>query len=436
MGERSILEIKGVSQRFSRSMRHALRYGVYDIFQQLMPSQGDRAGQLRPGEFWALRDVSFSLKAGESLGILGNNGAGKSTLLKLIAGIYRPTVGHVRVRGRIGAIIELGSAFAPNLSGRENIRLQALLHGYSPGLLRRQMEDILAFADLGDFIDSPVQHYSTGMRARLGFAVAVHVNPDLLLVDEVLAVGDLSFQNKCLRLVERFRQQGGAVVFVGHNPYQMQAACERAIILNQGCIHFDGSIVNAIDLVLDGAESASHQDPTLSTAGQFPIQAASDASACLLFEVESTAIAYQPPIPKARHGSATIDFTLVVHRSPIRLNGLAAIFPQQGSHAIAVSISDAVVLSPGLQKLTMAIPSLPLIPGSYLVKLCLLDESTSFSLWNQGWSDRPLDFHIPEEGCSHGNIAKSLSSKIFLASQIDVETSLPGDKGVEDEMWQ
>jgi ABC-type polysaccharide/polyol phosphate transport system ATPase subunit len=222
--------------------------------------------------------VSFCLKAGESVGILGNNGAGKSTLLKLIAGIYQPTVGHIRVGGRIGAIVELGSAFVPNLSGRENIRLQALFHGYSPGLLDRQMEDILAFADLGDFIDSPVQHYSTGMRARLGFAVAVHGNPDLLLVDEVLAVGDLSFQNKCLRLVETFRQRGGAVVFVGHNPYQMQAACDRGIILERGCIQFDGSMVSAIDLVLDGAESASPQAPVLSTAGQFPLQAASEAS--------------------------------------------------------------------------------------------------------------------------------------------------------------
>ncbi|XGB41802.1 MAG: hypothetical protein LVS60_16490 [Nodosilinea sp. LVE1205-7] len=144
--------------------------------------------------------------------------------------------------------------------------------------------------------------------------------------------------------------------------------------------------------------------------------------------VESTAITYQPPAPKAKQGSATIDFTLVVHRAPVRLNGLVAIFPQQGSHAIAVSISDGVVLSSGLQKLTMAIPSLPLIPGNYLVKLSLIDESTAFSLWNQGWSDRPLDFQVPGQGCSHRNIAKSLSAKIFLASQIGVETSVAAAK--------
>lgn len=427
MAEGSVLEVKGVSQRFSRSMRQALRYGVYDIFQQLMPSQGDRTQQLRPGEFWALRDVSFCLKAGESVGILGNNGAGKSTLLKLIAGIYRPTVGHIRVGGRIGAIVELGSAFVPNLSGRENIRLQALFHGYSPGLLDRQMEDILAFADLGDFIDSPVQHYSTGMRARLGFAVAVHGNPDLLLVDEVLAVGDLSFQNKCLRLVEGFRHRGGAVVFVGHNPYQMQAACDRGIILDRGCIQFDGSMVSAMDLVLNSAELASPQDYGLSTTGQLPVQAAPNSKATTdrpLFEVRRTAMSYQPPAPKGKQGSLTIDFTLVVHRAPVSLNGMAAIFPQEGSHAIAVSISDGVVLSSGLQKLTMEIPSLPLIPGNYLVKLCLIDEGTSFSLWNQGWSDRSLDLHIPGEGCSHRNITRSLSSKIFLTSQIGVETSV------------
>lgn len=431
MTEHSVLEVQGVSQCFSRSMRHALRYGVYDIVQQLIPSRGDRVQQLRPGEFWALRDISFSLKAGESVGILGNNGAGKSTLLKLIAGIYQPTVGHIRVGGRIGAIVELGSAFVANLSGRENIHLQALLHGYSPGLLRRRMDDILAFADLGDFIDSPVQHYSTGMRARLGFAVAVHGEPDLLLVDEVLAVGDLSFQNKCLKLVQRFRQQGGAVVFVGHNPYQMQAACERGIILHQGCIQFDGSMVNAMDRVLDSAESSSPMKQALSTAGQLPPQVSantSDLGDRPLFKVERTAISYQPPDPKTQQGSATVDFTLVVHTDPIKLNGLAAIFSYDGSHAVAVSISDAVVLSPGLQKLTMQIPSLPLIPGSYLVKLCLLDESTSFSLWNQGWSDTPLHLPIPGEGSPHRNIAKSLSSKIFLDSRISVETFLSAMK--------
>lgn len=421
MTEKCILEIKGVSQRFSRSMRHALRYGVYDIFHQLIPSHGDRPRQLRPGEFWALRDVGFTLKAGESLGIMGNNGAGKSTLLKLIAGIYRPTVGHIRVRGRIGAIVELGSAFAPNLSGRENIRLQALLHGYSPGLLNRQMDDILAFADLGDFIDSPVQHYSTGMRARLGFAVAVHGNPDLLLVDEVLAVGDLSFQNKCLRLVENFRQNGGAVVYVGHNPFQMQASCQRGIILDKGCIQFDGSIVSAIDLILRGAESASPGDQALYTKGQLPFQTTpdpNDADDRPLFEVQRTAIFYKPPSPGANHGSATIEFTLHAHRSPGRLNGLAAFFSPQGSQAIAVSISDPVVLPSGMQKLTMEVPSLPLLPGSYLVKLCLIDEITSFSLWNLGWSDKPLDFQVPGEACFHSNIAKSISSKILITSHM------------------
>ena len=426
MSEQSILEVKDVSQRFSRSMRHALRYGVYDIFQQLIPSHGDRARQLRPGEFWALRDVSFTLKAGESLGILGNNGAGKSTLLKLIAGIYRPTVGHIRVRGRIGAIVELGSAFAPNLSGRENIRLQALLHGYSPGLLNRQMDDILDFADLGDFIDSPVQHYSTGMRARLGFAVAVHGNPDLLLVDEVLAVGDLSFQNKCLRLVENFRQNGGAVVYVGHNPFQMQASCQRGIILDKGCIQFDGSIVSAIDLVLRGAESASPGDLKLYAKDRLPFQTnpdQNDAGDLPMFEVQHAAISYQPPCTGANHGSATIEFTLYAHRSQVRLNGLAAFFSQQGTHAIAVSISHAVVLSSGMQKLTMEVPSLSLLPGNYLVKLCLLDERNAFSLWNLGWSDKPLDFQIPGEGGFHSNIVKAISSQILFSSHMHVESS-------------
>lgn len=425
MSERSILEVKGVSQRFSRSMRHALRYGVHDIVNQLMPSRFDRGRQLRPGEFWALRDVGFTLKEGESLGILGDNGAGKSTLLKLIAGIYRPTLGHISVRGRIGAIVELGSAFAPNLSGRENIRLQALLHGYSPGLLHRQMDDILAFADLGDFIDSPVQHYSTGMRARLGFAVAVHGNPDLLLVDEVLAVGDLSFQNKCLRMVESFRQRGGAVVFVGHNPFQMQAACERGIILDRGCIRFDGSIVSAIDLVLRGAELASNVEESVSAKGQFPFHktpVSNHSEDPPLFDVEHTSISYEPSPHGATHGSARIVFGVDAHRSSVRLNCLAAVFSRQGSKAIAVSISEAVVLTAGFQKLTMEISSLPVLPGNYLIKLSLIDEATCFSLWNKGWSDKALDLHVPGEGDCHSNIAKSISTNVFLSSRVHRES--------------
>lgn len=427
MTAQTVLDVKGVSQRFSRSMHHTLRYGVHDIFQQVMSSRTDLDRQLRPGEFWALRDLNFSLKAGESLGILGNNGAGKSTLLKLIAGIYRPTVGHIRVQGRIGAIVELGSSFAPNLSGRENIRLQALLHGYSPALLKRKMDDILAFADLGEFIDSPVQHYSTGMRARLGFAVAVHGDPDLLLVDEVLAVGDLSFQNKCLRKVEAFREQGGAVVFVGHNPFQMQAACERGIILHRGCVEFDGSIVRAIDHMLNNAGPSSPVDSDLAISTPVPFKfkfTLGEESNSPLFDVRSTVISYHPPAPDQRQGTATIEFTLEVYNSPVRLNGMAAIFHPQGSQAIAVSISDAVFLTPGLQKLNMLIPNLPLVSGNYIVRICLLDEGTAFSLWNKGWSDTPHQLIIPGEGCSHGNIAKSLSSKIFLDSQIRVDTPM------------
>ena len=288
------------------------------------------------------------------------------------------------------------------------------------------MDDMLDLADLGDFLDSPGQHYSTGMRARLGFAVAVHGNPDLLLVDEVLAVGDLSFQNKCLRLVENFRQNGGAVVYVGHNPFQMQASCQRGIILDKGCIQFDGSIVSAIDLVLRGAESASPGDLKLYAKDQLPFQTnpdQNDAGDLPMFEVHHTAISYQLPSPGANHGSATIEFTLYAHRSQVRLNGLAAFFSQHGTHAIAVSISHAVVLSPGMQKLSMEVPSLPLLPGNYLVKLCLLDERNAFSLWNLGWSDKPLDFQIPGEGGFHSNIVKAISSQILFSSHMHVESS-------------
>lgn len=430
MSERTVLEVKNVSQRFSRSMRHAMRYGVYDIFRQFMPFPAVKQRELRDGEFWALRGVSFDLRAGESLGILGNNGAGKSTLLKLIAGIYRPTVGHIRVGGRIGAIVELGSAFSPNLSGRENVRIQALLHGYSPGLLKRQMEAILSFADLGEFIDSPVQQYSTGMRARLGFSVAVHGNPDLLLVDEVLAVGDLSFQNKCLRQVDAYRQRGGAVVFVGHNPFQMQASCDRGIVLDRGRVQFDGSIVSAIDHVLRNAESASPTVQGIPSSMQFPFkveQAPVDGGERSFLVVKSTAIHYERPSPEVNRVAVIIEFILCVDRPSVRINGMAAFFHRHSSQAIAVSISEVVELSAGLKKLTMEVPYLTLLPGNYSVKLCLLDEGSSFSLWNQGWSDKPLELVLHGEPCSHANIVKSISSNFLFPGHMCVEDSVTSE---------
>ncbi|MFO7631544.1 MAG: ABC transporter ATP-binding protein [Caldilinea sp.] len=190
--------------------------------------------------FWPLRDVSFELTQGATLGIIGENGAGKSTILKLIARILEPTGGRVETRGRLAALLELGAGFHPDLSGRENIYLNASIMGLSRREVSRHLDRIIEFADIGPFIDAPVKHYSSGMRVRLGFSVAVHVQPDIMLVDEVLAVGDEDFQHKCLQAFYDFLQRGGTLILVSHSVELIRDMCRRTIWVDDGIVQADG----------------------------------------------------------------------------------------------------------------------------------------------------------------------------------------------------
>jgi ABC-type polysaccharide/polyol phosphate transport system ATPase subunit len=198
---------------------------------------------------WALRDVSLNIISGEAFGLIGRNGSGKSTLLKVIAGIYPPTKGKVELPNgsRMGTMIELGVGFHPELTGKENIFLGASIHGLS----RKEIEDIYAnvvkFSELDEFMDTPVKNYSSGMHARLGFALAVNLNPDVLLVDEVLAVGDEPFQHKCKKEIDIFRAQGKTIIFVSHSPEDVKSICNRACVLDRGSVVFLGTAAEAIE---------------------------------------------------------------------------------------------------------------------------------------------------------------------------------------------
>jgi ABC-2 type transport system ATP-binding protein len=228
-------------------------------YRQRPTSIKERALRIRvhAEELWALKGVSVDVQEGETLGLLGPNGSGKTTLLKIIAGILRPTGGTVTTRGRIASLLALGAGFHKELTGRENIYLNASLMGLSRADTNRRFDDIVAFAEVEDFIDNQVKFYSSGMYVRLGFAVAAHVDPAILLVDEVLAVGDLAFQRKCLDKVEEFQQEGRTIVFVTHAPDQVVRVCDRAIILNQGNVVNEG---NPHDVVRDFRRLMSRQD--------------------------------------------------------------------------------------------------------------------------------------------------------------------------------
>jgi ABC-type polysaccharide/polyol phosphate transport system ATPase subunit len=204
-----------------------------------------RRRHLRPTDIWALRDVSFRIEPGESVGLVGRNGSGKTTLLRLIAGIFAPTEGHVDVHGSVGSLIGLGAGFHPEFTGRENVFLNGAIHGLKRGYVREQMDEIVAFAELERFIDLPVRTYSAGMYIRLGFAIATHLRPDVLLLDEVFAVGDEAFQRKCFGKILEFKSRGGTIMFVSHAAAAVESLCERSILLRAGRVESDGD-TNAV----------------------------------------------------------------------------------------------------------------------------------------------------------------------------------------------
>lgn len=239
------VKVEGVSKKYCKSLKRSMLYGVKDIARNTL-GLSSHSDKLRKNEFWALDDISFEVKKGETLGVIGPNGSGKTTLLKLLNGIFWPDKGKISIKGKVGALIEVGAGFHPLLTGRENIYINAAILGMTKEETDKKFDAIVEFADIGDFLDVPVKHYSSGMFIRLGFAVAVHCEPDILLVDEILSVGDLSFQNKSLRRLAELREKAHAVVFVSHNLEHVRNLCDRVIILDKSKIVFLGDTSKAI----------------------------------------------------------------------------------------------------------------------------------------------------------------------------------------------
>ena len=255
----TILEVQGVFKKFRRGE-------LYDSLRDLLPAltrralRGKRPPALDRREFWAIRDVSFTLQRGEAFGIIGGNGAGKSTILKLLTGIMRPTLGSIRVVGRLSALIEVGAGFHPDLTGRENIFLNAAILGMTRDEIQRRFDAIVAFSGLEEFIDTPVKRYSSGMYARLGFSVAAHVDPDVLLVDEVLSVGDYLFQRKCVERMHSIIASGATVIFVSHNLREVATLCQRSLLLERGAVQMLGSTADVIRTYLSRGQERRELD--------------------------------------------------------------------------------------------------------------------------------------------------------------------------------
>jgi len=267
--EPPLVSVRDVGKIFCTDLKRSLLYGLRDGFGELLArrsarkSAPDGSQALRRSEFWANRGVTFELKRGECLGLIGRNGAGKTTLLKMLNGLIKPDEGIIEMRGRVGAIIALGAGFNPLLTGRENVYVNASLLGLSKREIDEKFDEIVDFAEIGTFIDAPVQSYSSGMQVRLGFAIATSTEPDVLLLDEVLAVGDHSFQSKCMARISSLIGRC-AVIFVSHQEHLVQRLCDRVLWLSEGRVIADGLTREILARYLDSGDDHSTGIPRAS----------------------------------------------------------------------------------------------------------------------------------------------------------------------------
>jgi lipopolysaccharide transport system ATP-binding protein len=242
-----LIKVENVSKKFCRSLKKSLWYGMQDLGREITGRPHGGNGELRPDEFWAVNDVSFEVRRGECLGLIGRNGAGKTTLLRMLNGLIKPDKGKIEMRGRVGALIALGAGFNPILTGRENIYVNALILGLSKNETTHVLNEIIEFSGIEKSIDMPVKNYSSGMHARLGFAIAAHTNPEILLIDEILAVGDIHFRSKCFDKISSLKSKGTSAIFVSHELSLIDKMSDNVLLLKQPKRFFLGHASKAIE---------------------------------------------------------------------------------------------------------------------------------------------------------------------------------------------
>jgi lipopolysaccharide transport system ATP-binding protein len=356
------IRFENVSKQFVlRPERHR---SFQDVFIHRFRHKGTKS------QFWALRDVSLKIERGESVGIIGANGSGKSTTLKLISRIIRPTSGRITVVGRLSALLELGAGFHPDLTGRENIYLNGSLLGLSRREMARKLEDIVAFANLGQFIDIPVRNYSSGMYVRLGFSVAIHTEPEILLVDEVLAVGDAAFQRKCLERIGQLRREGVTILFVSHSLDIVQRVCQRAIWIDGGRVRAD----DVAETVIRQYTWQSYVEDTVSVDGGLTRRWGSG-------EVTIEQVSLTDLAGRERNGFGTGEpFVVKISYTASRpierpVFGLA-IHRSDGAHVTGPNTQFAGYEIPYIEgegTIEYTVPSLPLLEGTYYLSVAVRD---------------------------------------------------------------
>jgi ABC-2 type transport system ATP-binding protein len=351
----TLVSVSDVSKRFVLHKDKSLKERLVNF----------RTSRRHRDDFWALRDIDLDIELGSTVGLVGHNGSGKSTLLKIIGGILEPTRGTVARRGRLAALLELGAGFHEDLTGRDNVYLNAAILGLSRADTARQFDEIVEFSGIGDFIDTQVKFYSSGMYVRLAFAVAVHVDPDLLLVDEVLAVGDEPFQRKCMEKISQFQHEGRTIVLVSHSAGQVGSLCDRVVVLHRGVIEHDGDTTEGLRILRDGYEEDRKVAAVVSAGG--------GASYPYMFRSVTS---------EASVEDARIDVEVEIEIEcidPVPGWGLGfSIETPLGLRLYEVTTFDLGTKLPtsrGTHRLTLTLPDLRVGPGKYLLNLGLGDES-------------------------------------------------------------
>lgn len=360
----------------------------------------------RREEFWALRDVSFDVSQGEALGIIGHNGAGKSTVLKILTGIMKPTLGQVRTRGRVSALIEVGAGFHPEMTGRENIYLNGTILGMSRAEIDRKLDAIISFAEMEAFIDTPVKRYSSGMFARLGFSVAAHVEPQALLVDEVLAVGDLAFQQKCFSHMRGLVDRGCAVILVTHSMYSAKQMCKRLVWIHEGRVRMNGDADSVALEYQKWANSRSAIGVEVGTGG-----VRWGAGGARILEAEAK-------VRRSRSGPGfDIDVTMRIESERAIEQPLVWVMVCSGEgQRIAGTTTRRQpgflpVLS-GYQEISCTLRNLPLMPGLYRLNVGVFDRAL---LPLDRWGDAVTLVIDPHEGME-GLVTPDFDGWVFVES--------------------
>lgn len=372
-----VLSVQGISKKFCRSLKRSLFYGLQDMGAELLGLRRE-ADTLRYNEFWALNQVDFELRRGEAIGLIGANGSGKTTLLRIISGLIKPDRGTVRVRGRVAPLIALGAGFSPILTGRENIYANLSILGLSRSEIEERFEDVVAFAEISEAIDAPVQSYSSGMAARLGFACAVHTDPDVLLIDEVLAVGDMKFLAKCHRRLHQLQQQGTAFVLVSHNPQAVLAMCPQAVYLQKGQVIATGATETVMakyeeDLFLGN-------DPPAAAGLQRSPRPASQSTGLDILHLYFRDRAGSVLSQLTSGESVRLCIRLVAHRLIKDFNARISIteLGREGQSDLYFGGSndkEIYQLQPGLHELQIELPYLGLAPGLYVMRVDVRSEA-------------------------------------------------------------